>query len=501
MQPRVLVVTLDVVGPKMAGPGIRAWELSHILGQFFPTTLAAPRPVPDNPPGFTCVGLPVGPGAEEALLALVDDYDVIVAQVLPPSLMHDEVLHDKYLVVDLYCPWLFENLERYRDGDGADNAWITGDVEAIARMIAHGDFFICAGERQRAYWLGALASMGRLTQAVYARDADGRALIDVVPFGLSTEPPHKTKNVLKGVLPGIGEHDFVALWGGGMWDWLDPLTLIHATARLRDAGYPIRTFFLGAQRPSVSAEVEVRPSMVEAARALSDVLGLTGTHVFFNDRWVPYAERANYLCEADFGISLHRNTLETRFAFRTRVLDYFWAGIVPIVNDGDTIADLLREHDVGRIVPIGDAPALARTIADLIDAPEERARLIAAGQTLAPSLTWQEATRPLVAFCRRPQKGTSVPETRFTQPPHLQRTLTQLHHTLGELNQMGFTLQDMRRMLAETGEYALRLEQEVRARDGVIDEMRAHITQLEHAVQSRSIARAIRAWLPQKPRA
>jgi len=496
MQPRILVVTFDTVGSVMAGPGIRAWEISRVLGQFFPTTLAAPCPVPDDPPGFSMVGLPVGPGAEEALLALVDDYDVIVAQVLPPSLMQDDVLHDKYLVVDLYCPWVFENLERYREDDTVTSAWLTADVEAIARMITYGDFFICAGERQRAYWLGALTSMGRLTQATYAHDADGRALIDVVPFGLSAEPPVQTKKVLKGVFPGIGADDFVALWGGGLWDWLDPLTLIHATAHLRAAGYPIRTFFLGTQRPSVSRETEVRPVMLEATRALSDALGLTGTHVFFNDRWVPYAMRANYLCEADFGISLHRDTMETRFSFRTRVLDYLWAGIVPIVNDGDTIADLVRANDVGHVVPIGDAVALARTIAALIDAPEERARLIVAGQRLAQSLTWQEVTRPLVAFCRQPRKGTSVPETRFTQFAQRER---KLHATARKLHDMGYTLRDTQKTLAQTGDYAQRLEREVHARDGEIADLRAHIAQLERAAQSPSISHAVRTRLLRRP--
>jgi len=492
MQPRILVVTFDTVGSVMAGPGIRAWEISRVLGQFFPTTLAAPCPVPDDPPGFSMVGLPVGPGAEEALLALVDDYDVIVAQVLPPSLMQDDVLHDKYLVVDLYCPWVFENLERYREDDTVTSAWLTADVEAIARMITYGDFFICAGERQRAYWLGALTSMGRLTQATYAHDADGRALIDVVPFGLSAEPPVQTKKVLKGVFPGIGADDFVALWGGGLWDWLDPLTLIHATAHLRAAGYPIRTFFLGTQRPSVSRETEVRPAMLEATRALSDALSLTGIHVFFNDSWVPYAMRANYLCEADFGISLHRNTIETRFAFRTRVLDYLWAGIVPIVNDGDTIADLVRANDVGHVVPIGDAVALARTIAALIDAPEERARLIVEGQRLAQSLTWQEVTRPLVAFCQQPRKGASVPETRFTQFSLIAR---KVHDTEGKLHNMGYTLRDTQETLAETGEYAQRLEREVHAREGQIADLRAHIAQLERAAQSPSISHAVRTRL------
>src|SRR6059058_1177292 len=38
---RVAVVTPDVVGPRMAGPGIRATYLARELGKHFPTTLVA----------------------------------------------------------------------------------------------------------------------------------------------------------------------------------------------------------------------------------------------------------------------------------------------------------------------------------------------------------------------------------------------------------------------------------------------------------------------------
>ena len=53
--------------------------------------------------------------------------------------------------------------------------------------------------------------------------------------------------------------------------------------------------------------------------------------VFFNDGWVPYAERGAWLAEADIGVSAHFDDIETRFAFRTRLLDYLWAGL-PIVT-------------------------------------------------------------------------------------------------------------------------------------------------------------------------
>jgi len=50
----------------------------------------------------------------------------------------------------------------------------------------------------------------------------------VVPFGLPSEDPVAGRPVIRGVWPGIGPEDWIVLWGGGLWDWLDPLTLIRA---------------------------------------------------------------------------------------------------------------------------------------------------------------------------------------------------------------------------------------------------------------------------------
>lgn len=462
--PRVLVVTYDVIGPAMAGPGIRAWEFARVLSGAFPTTLAAPSPIPTSAPGFRVAEFPLGPLEKETLVRLIGEHDIIIAQVLPLYLLPDGILKDKYFIVDLYCPWLVENLEHYRMEEGKDPTWLVRDLETMSALFSHGDFFVCAGEAQRAYWLGALSMFGRLTEEIYARDADGRALIDVVPFGLPAEPPQKRGAALKGVVPGIGPDDFVALWGGGIWNWLDPLTLIRATARLRERGYPIRTFFLGTQRPAVSEAAKVRATMLDRARRLSDDLALTGSHVFFNDRWVPYDERANYLLDADVGISLHQPTLETRFAFRTRVLDYLWAGLVPIVNEGDTIAELVRANDVGRVVPIGDDEALAEAIAQLVDRPAECERLSARGRDLAASHTWEVAARPIVEFCGRPWRG--------------QRT------TRMEAMRLYDDVKQLREVYFETSWYAQRLEREIATRDDHYAEVRAYIAQLEHLVRA-----------------
>ena len=211
----------------------------------------------------------------------------------------------------------------------------------------------------------------------------------------------------------------------------------------------------------------MRPTMVAMARQLSDDLGLTGSHVFFKEGWVPYDERANYLLEADVGISLHQPTLETRFAFRTRVLDYLWAGLVPVVNDGDTIANLVRENDVGRVVPIGDDGALAEAIAGLIDDPAARHALSARCRDLARSHTWEAAAQPIIDFCRRPWKG--------------QRG--------DRMAAMGLydELKKMRATIDDTSTYAERLEREIANRDDHIARTGTYVTQLEQRVASPSL--------------
>ena len=82
--------------------------------------------------------------------------------------------------------------------------------------------------------------------------------------------------------------------------------------------------------------------MAVDARGLSDELGLTGTHVFFNEGWVDYDDRQNYLLEADIGVSTHLDHVETALSFRTRILDYLWASLPMVATRGDSLADLIE---------------------------------------------------------------------------------------------------------------------------------------------------------------
>ncbi|MFN3219250.1 MAG: glycosyltransferase family 4 protein [Acidimicrobiales bacterium] len=79
-----------------------------------------------------------------------------------------------------------------------------------------------------------------------------------------------------------------------------------------------------------------------------------------------------------------------------KVLDYLAAGVPVVSTDQGDVPRLVA--DAGVIVPADDDEALAAAVAGLLDDPDRRARLGAAGRTRAhASLTWDHAAEATVA--------------------------------------------------------------------------------------------------------
>jgi hypothetical protein len=142
--------------------------------------------------------------------------------------------------------------------------------------------------------------------------------------------------------------------------------------------------------------------MAVAARGLSDELGLTDRHVFFNEGWVAYDDRHNLLLDADVGVSTHQEHLETEFSFRTRVLDYFWCSLPVIATAGDSMADLIERGGAGIVVPPEDVDALVDALTSLLTDDDRRKACGNASERLADDLRWSKVVEPLLQFCRQP---------------------------------------------------------------------------------------------------
>lgn len=401
---RVLLISNSAIGQRMSGPGIRYWEFARVLSasaSLDVTLITVPGVAAQSPGDDLLFRLHAGRN-EADLCALAVEADVVIAPGAVVSLYPSLSKVQTSLVLDLYIPLLLEELQRMRPESLAEQTLFFDRTRRdLSAQILAADFILCASEKQRDYWLGALSAIGRVNPYTHADDPTLRRLIAVVPFGLPSQPPRHTRQVLKGVYPGISADDKVLLWGGGLWDWLDALTLLRAMAHLADRRPDVKIFFMGVKH--LNPQESQRRGTSETL-ALADELGLTGRTVFFND-WVAYEDRANYLLEADVGVSLHRNHLESRFSFRTRFLDNLWAGLPLIASRGDVLSQEVERQGLGRLVEPGDVDGLVAAILEMVDTPHLRRRYQSHFQVVAEAHRWEIVARPLVGFCRHPRRA------------------------------------------------------------------------------------------------
>jgi GT2 family glycosyltransferase/glycosyltransferase involved in cell wall biosynthesis len=402
---RIVVVTGDTLAKKMAGPGIRALHIAEELSREHDVRLVSTTRTEISSARFACLQ-----STHEGLRAHEKWCDVFIFQgftmAKAPWLRNSA----KVVVADLYDPMHLEQLEQTRGQDiarrGSD---VASTTNALNDQLLRGDFFLCASEKQRHFWLGQMAAVGRLNPRTYDNDSSLQSLIATVPFGLPSTPPRRTRPAIKGVVPGIDPDDKVILWAGGVYNWFDPLTLIRAVDRLRQRRDDVKLFFLGMKHPNPGVP-EMR--MGWQAQQLAADLGLTDKGVFFNAGWVDYDDRQNYLLDADLGVSTHFEHVETTFAFRTRILDYLWAGLPIVATEGDTFGDLIAAEKLGVAVPDEDVDALVEALDRVLGDPAFAAECRANVARVRERFTWEAALDPLLRFCRAPRHAADTPTAR-----------------------------------------------------------------------------------------
>ena len=395
---RVLVITGDPIGRKVAGPAIRAWNMSVALAKTNEVRLLSLAGIEEMAAPFVLVH--VDPGDERRFAEQEHWADIIVFQGLAMALFETLRQSCKIIVADIYDPMHLEQLEQARQLPRSEWRRSVADAtEVLNEQLARADFLLCASERQRLFYLGQLAALGRLNPDTYDGDPDLEGLISVVPFGLSVEPPQHVNDVLKGLVDGIGVTDKLLLWSGGLYNWFDPKTLIRAVASLARTRPSVRLFFQGTKHPNPGVP-EMR--IVAESRALAKELGVENSAVFFNDSWVDNDQRQNYLVEADAGVSTHFSHIETTFSFRTRILDYLWAELPMVVTEGDVFAELIEKENLGVVVAVGDVDGLAKALDRVLYDDDFIALAKANISRVRKRFFWDSVLAPLIEFVADP---------------------------------------------------------------------------------------------------
>ncbi|MCD4654636.1 glycosyltransferase family 4 protein [bacterium] len=383
---RILVLTCDLIGHKMAGPAIRALEMARVLASDNDVEISCPEingVLPDSsdfPDNLSVSEYGTSPRWND-----MDKYQVVI---IPASMNVDAHIRPP-LVVDLYDPYILSNLPRT---DKSELVQLQ-ELQALKRNLQQGDFFVCASQRQRDFWIGMLAAEGRINVQQFKADSNLDRLIQLAPFGISETRP------VRGARRFPGDTDaFRLVWAGGIWDWFDPLTLIQAVHNLCSSGVNVTLYFMGTQHPNPNM---TDMSMAQKAENLALELNELNESVFFGD-WIPYHERGEILCEAHAGVSTHYPHLETRFSFRTRILYYVWARLPFICTEGDAFGDIAGSRKTGIAVMPEDVDALTDAIKKMIIDREIYGKCQQNIDDLASEMIWPNVLKPLRSFCSDP---------------------------------------------------------------------------------------------------
>ncbi len=399
----ILLISSDPIDTTMAGPGIRYWELAKHLSHNAAVILLTP-----NRSSLSHANIQIFQWTARSFSTALKQADVIVTQgfLFPIAPL---LFCEKPLVIDLYDPLPIELLEQhihlpYTEAQLSQSYCI----ERTKLLLQCGDFFLYCHDHQYDYWLGMLTAVGRVNHRLYRKNPTYSNLFGKVPYGMPGAPPKHFDSPLRGQHPGFQPNDTILLWGGGMWNWFDPCSVIRAMSEISAARQDIKLLFLGGKRAD-SDTGELRAAYATAeAEALSKQLGLYERTIFFHRSWVPYEDRQNYLLEANIGISTHFETLETRFSFRTRLLDYLWAELPIITTRGDYFSSLVETHQLGITVAPADAVhiqhAILRLSTDYRFIEQCRKNI----RHIREQFFWKNVIKPLEEFCAAPYRTSSL---------------------------------------------------------------------------------------------
>ncbi|MEE4273839.1 MAG: glycosyltransferase [Thermoanaerobaculales bacterium] len=300
---------------------------------------------------------------------------------------------DLPVVVDLYDPFLVENLHYHR---ALGFEPYRTDHATWKLQLGRGDFFLCSSAEQRFFYLGWLGALGRVNPLILDDDPRLEGLIAELPFGAPDEEP-PPKPAREEVLGDAVEGGPV-LYFGGIYDWYDPAVVLEAVPDLLAADRRTVVVFVDHPHPD-----DTPLSLAEQTRRTAEARGWLGSTVRF-ERWRPYHRRFELAAVSDLALITHRPGLETDLSLRTRMVDLLWLGLPVVATAGGAMSKVIEDTGAGLTVPPGDAKAMVAAVRALFG---DRRRLVQAGdagRAWARSRRWVDVAAPLLEFAAAPRR-------------------------------------------------------------------------------------------------
>jgi len=327
----------------MAGPGIRATYFAREIAKVANVTL-------------------VSRGDANASAAF-RRADVLIGQ---PARGFFKRRRGQRVIYDLFDPLVLELRELYGHAPSMrQRIHLVAEWSRLMFALRFADVLICASKQQREFY----------TQ-LQSRDAPWIE----IPFGIDMSEIKRCEPA----------KDNVVVWGGGVWEWLDPKTAVDAILKLNREGLRSRLLFMGRARPNQERVERRREARFE------ELLKLGRPYVDANAEWVPYRERLSWLRAGKVAIMLHRPTAEASVSIRTRLFDAIAAGVPVVATERGFAADLVKDEGLGIVVPPTDADAVAAALRRLLTDYDFHSECVRNLERIRPRFAWEVVTKPLV---------------------------------------------------------------------------------------------------------
>ncbi len=376
---RVLVFCSDVVplkGSGTSGGGMRSWQIVQGLrAHGFEVVYSMPwnrflrRRFNDSIPSDVTARLWTETNQDEIILR--EKPDVIVC--VKPSTQRWEKSHGIPVAIDFHGPDLIEFEQM------AKNLLPMARLTLATRKlqaISLGDFFTCAGKRQRYYFMAFLMLAG-----IDISDLD----IHYMPVAMSPDLPEH--------YPDLERRSFI--FSGGFYPWLNPMPSLKALAEeIRGIGKGCLDIYGGSHETNP----DEKRDFDEFRQSLSTNPSVT-FHGFVARERVLDAYRTGYVA-----FELMPQNAERELAFTTRTVEFLWAGLPVIYNDYAELSDLIREYRAGWLISPADRVSLRETVGHILSDPDTVAEASAnAARLVRENLLSDKVIRPLAEFCRNPR--------------------------------------------------------------------------------------------------
>jgi glycosyltransferase involved in cell wall biosynthesis len=324
----------------------------------------------------------------EAIARATEENDVAVVQ---GHIANELFAHGKPLptVVDLYDPFIVENLHYYSER-GAEV--FQHDHATLMSSIARGDFFLCASDAQRLFYLGVMLAAGRLSPVTFDSIDD---FFSIAPFGV--QPARSAAPAKRG-------HDILF---GAIYDWYDPIVAIDAVAIARKTIPDITLTFTKHPNPELTPQGK-------AAEAIEHVRRRGYREFIRFEPWVAYDHRGEFFDRFALALLTFGPSIETDLSMRTRVFDYLWGGLPVISSSAPGTDEILERYQSGSVWPRASArdvpaeagthtEALATQIVALLSDDRRLASMREGAARFVADHQWAKVLEPLTEFCRSPR--------------------------------------------------------------------------------------------------